>query len=89
MACGRDQHFPHYDRFSAAFAAARDAQAEPDPERREEEGDERGVDLHGVLNDDKAVFSILEGDDEKAADKAEDEDVAFHDGVQNSIRGYI
>jgi hypothetical protein len=34
-----------------------------------------------VLDDDEAVFSVLEGGDEEAADETEDEDVALHDGI--------
>jgi hypothetical protein len=34
-----------------------------------------------VLDDDEAVFGVLEGGDEKADDETEDEDVALHDGV--------
>ena len=43
--CG-DEHFPHHDR----FATARDADAQPDAEGREEDGDERAVELDGVLD---------------------------------------
>src|SRR5258708_1571278 len=77
----RDKHFPHHDRFADGFATARDAEAEPDAEGREEDGDERAVDLDGVLDDDEAVFGVLEGGDEEAADETEDEDVALHDGI--------
>ena len=38
-----------------------------------------------MLNDDEAVFGVLEGGDEEAADETEDEDVALHDGVGKSI----
>ena len=34
-----------------------------------------------MLDDDEAVFGLLEGGDEEAADNTEDEDVAPHDGV--------
>jgi len=63
------------------FATARDPQAEPDAEGREEDGDQRAVELDGVLDDDEAVFGVLEGGDEEAADKTEDEDVALHEGL--------
>jgi len=76
-----DQHFPHHGRFADGFATARDAEAEPDAEGREEDGDERAVELDGVLDDDEAIFGVLEGGDEEAADETEDEDVALHDGV--------
>jgi hypothetical protein len=76
-----DKHFPHHDRFADGFATARDAEAEPDAEGREEDGDERAVELDGVLDDDEAVFGVLEGGDEEAADETEDEDVAPHDGI--------
>ena len=81
-----DKHFPHHDRFADGFATARDAEAEPDAEGREEDGDERAVELDGVLDDDEAVFGVLEGGDEEAADETEDEDVALHDGV---VKKYI
>ena len=81
-----DKHFPHHDRFADGFATARDAEAEPDAEGREEYGDERAVELDGVLDDDEAVFGVLEGGDEEAADETEDEDVALHDGV---VKKYI
>src|SRR5271167_5195541 len=76
-----DKHFLHHDRFADDFATARDAEAEPDAEGREEDGDERAVELDGVLDDDEAVFGVLEGGDEEAADETEDEDVALHDWV--------
>jgi len=81
-----DKHFPHHDRLADGFATARDAEAEPDAEGREEDGDERAVELDGVLDDDEAVFGVLEGGDEEAADETEDEDVALHDGV---VKKYI
>jgi hypothetical protein len=74
-------HFPHDDRFADGFATARDAEAEPDAKGREEDGDEPGVQLDGVLDDDEAVFGVLERCDEEAADETEDEDVALHDRV--------
>jgi hypothetical protein len=40
-----DKHFPHHDRFADGFATARDAEAEPDAEGREEDGDEYAVEL--------------------------------------------
>ena len=76
-----DKHFPHHDRFADGFATARDAEAEPDAEGREEDGDERAVELDRVLDDDEAVFGVLEGGDEEAADETENEDVALHDGL--------
>jgi hypothetical protein len=33
-----------------------------------------------VLDDDEAVFGVLEDGDEEAADETEDDDVAPHDG---------
>ncbi len=83
--CG-DKHFLHHDCFADDFATARDAEAEPDAEGREEDGDERTVELDGVLDDDEAVFGVLEGGDEEAADETEDEDVAPHGGVQKYKR---
>src|SRR5208282_5189423 len=73
-----DKHFPHHDRFADGFATARHAEAEPDAEGREEDGDERAVELDGVLDDDEAVFGVLEGGDE---------DVAPHDGVVKKYNG--
>src|SRR6202521_1928880 len=84
-----DKHFPHHDRFADGFATARDAEAEPDAEGREEDGDERAVELDGVLDDDEAVFGVLEGGDEEAADETEDEDVAPHDGVVKKYNGDV
>ena len=82
-----DKHFPQHDRFADGFATARDAEAEPDAEGCEEDGDERAVELDGVLDDDEAVFGVLEGGDEEAADETEDEDVALHDGVVKKYNG--
>ena len=76
---GGDKDFPHHDRFADGFATARDAEAEPDAEGREENGDERAVEFDGVLDDDEPVFGVLEGGDKKAADETEDEDVTLHD----------
>ncbi len=75
-----DKHFPHHHRFADGFATARDAEAEPDAEGREEDGDKRAVELDGMLDDDEAVFGVLQGGDEEAADQTEDEGVALHDG---------
>jgi hypothetical protein len=81
-----NEHFPHHDRFADGFATARDAEAEPDAEGREEDCDERAVKLYRVPDDDEAVFGVLKGGDEQAADKTEDEDMALHDGV---VKKYI
>ena len=43
--------------------------------------DQRAVEFDGVLDDDEAVFGVLEGGDEDAADETEDEDMASHDGL--------
>ncbi len=83
--CG-NKHFPHHDRFPNSFATARDPEAEPDAEGREEDGDERAVEFDRMLDDDEAIFGVLEGGDEEAADETEDEDVALHDGV---VKKYI
>ena len=82
-----DKHFPHHDRFADGFATARDTEAKPDAEGREEDSDERAVELDRVLDDDEAVFGVLEGGDEEAADKTEDEDVALHNGVAKKYNG--
>ena len=82
---GGDKHFPNYDSFPNGFALSRDAEAEPDAEGREEDGDERTVELDGVFDDDEAVFSVLKDGDEEAADETEDEDVALHDRDGGSI----
>jgi hypothetical protein len=84
-----DKHFPHHDRFADGLATAHDAEAEPDAESREEDGDERAVELDGVLDDDDAVFGVLEGGDEEAADETEDEDVALHYGVVKKYNGAL
>jgi hypothetical protein len=84
---GGGKHFSHYHRFADGFAAARDAEAEPDAEGREEDGDERAVELDGVLDDDEAVFGVLESGDEQAADETEDEDVALHDEIVKKCNG--
>ena len=39
-----------------------------------------------MLDDDEAVFGVLEGGDEEAADQTEDDYVAPHDGV---VKKYI
>ena len=82
-----DEHFLHHDRFADGFATARDAEAKPDAKGREEDGDERGVELDGVLDDDEAVFGVLKDGDEEAADETEDENVAPHDGVVKQYNG--
>jgi hypothetical protein len=38
-----------------------------------------------VLDDDEAVFGVLEGGDEEAADETEDEDVALHGALCRSV----
>jgi hypothetical protein len=40
-----------------------------------------------VLDDDEAVFGVLEGGDEEAADETEDEDVALHGGIVKKYNG--
>ena len=81
-----NKYFLHHDRFANGFATTRDAAAEPNAEGSEEKGDERAVELDRVLDDDEAVFGVLEDGDEEAADETEDEDVALHDGV---VKKYI
>jgi hypothetical protein len=85
---GGDKHFSRHG-FAGGFAPARDAQPEPDAEGREKDGDERDVDLDGVLDDGEAVFGVLEDGDEQTADETEDEDVALHDGVMKKYKGYF
>jgi hypothetical protein len=41
-----------------------------------------------VLDHDEAVFGVLEGGDEEAADETEDDDVALHDGVAKKYNGH-
>ena len=84
-----DKHFPHHDRFADGFATARYAEAEPDAEAREEDGDQRAVQLDGVLDDDEAVFGVLQGGDEEAADQTEDEDVALHGVMKKYIPAHF
>jgi len=79
--CG-DTHFLHYDRFADGFATACDAEAEPNAEGREEDGDQRAIELDGVLDNDEAVFGVLKGGDEQATDETEDEGVALHVGCE-------
>ena len=43
---GRDKYFPHHNCFADGFATARDAEAEPDAEGREENRDERAIELY-------------------------------------------
>jgi hypothetical protein len=82
---GRDKHFPHHDGFAdgltTLFTTMRNAETEPDAEGREEDGNERAVEFNGVLDDDEAVFGVLEGDNEESTDETEDEYVALHNGV--------
>jgi len=80
-------HFPHHDRFADGFATARDAEAEPDAEGREEGGDERAVELNGVLDDDEAVFGVLEGSDEEGADETGMRTWRFMMGCEEVYRG--
>jgi hypothetical protein len=80
-----DKHFPYHNRFAYGFATARNAEAQPNTEGREENGDERAVELHGVLDDDEAVFGVLEGGDEQAADETEDDDMALHGVLKKYI----
>jgi len=79
----RDEDFSDHD----CLPPARDAEAEPDTECSEEDSDEGAVELDRVLNDYEAVFSVLEGGDEEAADQTEDEDVALHDGSLKEYSG--
>ena len=78
--CG-ERHFPHDDRFADGYATAGDADAEPDAEGRKEDGNKRAVKLDGMLDDEEAVFRVLQDGNEDAADETEDEGVALHDGV--------
>ena len=57
-----------------------DAEAEPDAEGREKNGNERTVELDGMLDDDETVFGVLQGSDEEAAHETEDENVTLHGG---------
>src|SRR5579863_9506630 len=82
-----DKHFLDHDGFADGFATARDPEAEPDAEGREKNGNERAVELDGVLDDDEAVFGVLESGDEDPADETENEDMAFHDGVVKKYSG--
>ena len=40
-----------------------------------------------MLDDDEAVFGVLEDGDKETADETEDEDVALHDGVMKKYNG--
>ena len=79
---GGGKHFPHHDRFADGFATARDAEAEPDAERRKEDSNEGTVQLERVLDDDETVLGVLERGDENAADETEDQNVALHGGCR-------
>jgi hypothetical protein len=87
---GRDKQFSNHG-VAGGFAPSRDAQPEPDAKGREEDGDESDVDLDGVLDDDEAVFGVLEDGDEETAGETEYEDVALHDVLwptgSNSVTG--
>lgn len=52
--------------------------AEPDAEAGEEEGDEAGVDLDRLLDDEKVILDRFEGGDEETAEEAVEEDGAAH-----------
>jgi hypothetical protein len=67
------------------LAGTVEAVAQPDAEDGEDGGDEAGVELEGVLDDEKAVLAPFEEGDEETAGKSEDEDVALHDAVGRSI----
>jgi hypothetical protein len=69
-----DGHFSHHYR----LPSARDAEAEPDADGSEENGNECSVELERMLDYDESVFGVLECDDEDAADKTEGQDVALH-----------
>ena len=84
---GGHKHLLHHHRFLDGVTAARDAQSEPDAEGREKEGDQRAVELDGVLDDDEAVFGVLEGGDKEATNESEDEDVPLHDRVVKKYSG--
>ena len=77
----RHKHFPHHHRFPYGFATAPDPESEPDTEGRKEDGDESAIEFDGVFDDDEAIFGVLQGGDEEAADETENEGVAFHDMV--------
>ena len=61
--------------------AAGHAEAEPDPQRGEDQGDEGAVDLERVFDDEEAVLEELEGDEEGGAEEAVEEYGAAHSGV--------
>ena len=73
------------DLFHHRLASARDAQAEPDAKGGEEDGHEGAVKLDRVLDDNEAVFGVLQDGDEQAADKTEDEDMALHGELGRSV----
>jgi hypothetical protein len=56
----RDEDFSYDD----CLATACDAEAEPDAEGGEEDGDEGAIDLDGVLDDDESILGVLERGDE-------------------------
>ena len=67
-----DEDFAEDD-FLARFG---ELDAQPDAEAGEDDGDESGVDLEGVLDDEELVLGPAEDGDEDAADEAEEQYVA-------------
>ena len=59
-----DKHFLYYDFFADGFVSSRDPLAQPDPKRRKQDCDKRAVELNRMLDDDKTVFGILEGNNQ-------------------------
>lgn len=90
--CGDEDFFDDdsfADGLAGLLAAAGDAEAEPDAEGGEEEGDEGAVELDGVLDDEEAVLGVLEDSDEETADDAEEEDVTLYGGVGEKYIGRV
>ena len=65
---GGDEDFAEDD----CFAGLGELDAEPDAEAGKDDGDESGVDLEGVLDDEELVLGPAEDGDEDAADETED-----------------
>lgn len=63
-----------------------EGEAEPDAECGKEGGDQGNVDLDGMLEDEEAVLSELQDNDEQAANHAVEEDVAEGAAARIGVR---
>ena len=79
----RNKHLLH----NYGFAIARKAESEPDSEAREKNGNERAVELDGVLDDHETIFGVLKDSNEETSDNTEDEHMTSHGGVVKKYSG--